>query len=47
DKKVEQPVHQFLKVVMNLRTELEWRLTKAISKEDPQDKDLKFKWSLL
>ncbi|CAG8787602.1 7241_t:CDS:1, partial [Gigaspora rosea] len=26
---------------------LEWRLTEAITKEEPQDKDLKFKWSLL
>ncbi|RIB10366.1 ribonuclease H-like domain-containing protein [Gigaspora rosea] len=26
---------------------LEWRLTEAITKEEPQDKDMKFKWSLL
>ncbi|CAG8753594.1 24138_t:CDS:2, partial [Gigaspora rosea] len=26
---------------------LEWRLMEAITKEKPQNKDMKFKWSLL
>ncbi|RIB04835.1 hypothetical protein C2G38_2048113 [Gigaspora rosea] len=47
NKKVEQPVCQFMKVLTNLKVELEWRLTEAITKEEPQDKDMKFKWSLL
>ncbi|CAG8790742.1 19793_t:CDS:1, partial [Gigaspora rosea] len=44
---VEQPVHQFMKIITNLRTGLEWRLTEAIAKEELQDKDLKFKWTIL
>ncbi|CAG8805536.1 7685_t:CDS:1, partial [Gigaspora rosea] len=47
NKKVEQPVCEFMKVLMNLKIGLEWRLKEAITKEEPQDRDMKFKWSLL
>ncbi|CAG8755741.1 7562_t:CDS:2, partial [Gigaspora rosea] len=41
------PRCQFMKVLTNLKIELEWCLMKAITKEELQDKDMKFKWSLL